>query len=503
MQDTLIREAPAKGKLLFEDGYDWTSNHDDSFMANLLTTVEDFTRKELKLDFFENDFMIVPPEDMLDAYTSIAMPHMYHHWAFGQRFLQLKKQYAITNSLAYELVINSNPCLSVNMQSNSTPMMLLVMAHAACGHNHFFKNNYMFQNWTSPDGIIGYLKYAARYIATCEERYGPDRVEGVLDAAHALQGQGVFRSKEERSFDPKREQQRLKERAEWEEANANPNQLLRPAKQKKESKDTLAGLHLPEENILYFLEKYAPKLETWEREILRIVRMIAQYFYPQGQTKVMNEGCATFVHKYVIDRFGDMGLIGPGTVFEMLKSHAGVTYQQMFRETGRLSNSFNPYHLGWKMCEDIRRICENPTDEDRRWFKYWAGEKDWTAVLRDAWANYRDDSFIQQFLSPQLMRDLRMFTLRDGDGELVVDNIHREYDSYEKVRDALSKAHNYDTLHPDIQIMACDMEGDRTLVLHHTQHNGVDLHKADEAMTMGYLRKLWGYNVVMTNGWPV
>src|SRR5690606_17548097 len=157
----------------------------------------------------------------------------------------------------------------------------------------------------------------------------------------------------------------------------------------------------PEENILYFLEKKAPKLQSWQREILRIVRHLSQYFYPQKQTKVMNEGCATMVHYHIMHRLYEKGLISDGAMMEFLHLHTSVVFQPTFDDP-RYSG-INPYALGFAMMQDIRRICLEPTDEDRQWFPDFAGNGDSWATLRYAWANFRDESFILQYLSPALI----------------------------------------------------------------------------------------------------
>ena len=190
---------------------------------------------------------------------------------------------------------------------------------------------------------------------------------------------------------------------------------------------------LPEENIIYFLEKQSPVLRPWQRELLRIVRNLSQYFYPQKQTKVMNEGCATFVHHYIMTELYNQGKISEGSMLEFLHSHTSVVFQPTFDDP-RYSG-INPYALGFAMMEDIKRICEDPKEEDREWFPDIAGCGDWRGVLKDAWANYRDESFIQQFLSPKLMRDFRFFSLLDksSDANYVVSAIHNEQ-GYRDVR---------------------------------------------------------------------
>jgi len=172
-------------------------------------------------------------------------------------------------------------------------MQTLVIAHAAFGHNHFFKNNYLFRQWTDAEGILDYLDFAKGFIARCEERYGHQAVEQVLDAAHALMSQGVHRYPRKKRPDLASEQRRERERVEHGEQIYNDLWRTLPNKPGAAPSDMAAErrralLELPQENILYFLEKVAPRLRPWQREILRIVRLVAQYFYPQRQTKVMN-----------------------------------------------------------------------------------------------------------------------------------------------------------------------------------------------------------------------
>ena len=146
------------------------------------------------LDPYPNQIELISSEQMLDAYSSIGMPIFYHHWSFGKRFARDEKLYRKGYSgLAYEIVINSNPCISYIMEENSMTMQALVMAHAAFGHNHFFKNNYLFKDQTDADGILDYLNFARTYVSRCEERHGIGAVERILDAAHALMDQGVNR----------------------------------------------------------------------------------------------------------------------------------------------------------------------------------------------------------------------------------------------------------------------------------------------------------------------
>ncbi len=381
-------------------------------------------------------------------------------------------------------------------------MQTLVMAHAAFGHNHFFKNNYLFTRWTDADAILDYLDFAKSYILECEERHGLSAVEEVLDSAHALMDQGVFRYRRQPKLSLEKQKARVLERLEYEEQTYNDlwrtlpqtEDAVEPEAAELDLAERKKSLKLPEENLLYFIEKNSPVLKTWQRELLRIVRVVAQYFYPQRQTKMMNEGCACFVHHYIVNRLYDDGLITEGSLLEMLHNHSSVVLQPDFDD--RRYGGINPYALGFGMMQDIKRICSEPTDEDRDWFPGFAGNGDWRGTLKDAWANFRDESFVKQFLSPALIRKMRLFVLADEAkaSHYAVESIHDER-GYERVRDGLARSYDVTANDPDIQIVDVDLRGDRQLVLKHTVREGITLAERSRNEVLAHVRQLWGYDV--------
>jgi spore cortex formation protein SpoVR/YcgB (stage V sporulation) len=153
------------------------------------------------LDTYPNQIEVITAEQMMDAYASVGMPLGYHHWSYGKHFLSTEKSYSRGQmGLAYEIVINSDPCIAYLMEENTICMQALVVAHACYGHNSFFKGNYLFRTWTDASSIIDYLVFAKQYIMQCEERHGIDAVEQVLDACHALMNYGVDRYKRPTRF---------------------------------------------------------------------------------------------------------------------------------------------------------------------------------------------------------------------------------------------------------------------------------------------------------------
>jgi spore cortex formation protein SpoVR/YcgB (stage V sporulation) len=483
-------------RLLF-DSADWTFET----LERIYQAVENIALGELGLEVYPNRVEVITPEQMLDAYASTGMPLLYRHWSFGKHFVQHETMYQKGFSgLAYEIVINSSPCISYVMEGNTATMQTLVIAHAAFGHNHFFRNNYLFKQWTDASGILDYLEFAKSFVAGCEERYGEAAVESILDAAHALRPQGIHRSPAKRRPDFKTEEAR--ERLRREHDAQMHNELWRTVPGKKrtisrsESQRVKDLLQLPQENILYFLEKTAPKLAPWQRELLRIVRLLAQYFYPQRQTIVMNEGTATYVHYRIMSRLHETGQISDGSFFEFLMSHTNVVAQPKFDEPHY--SGVNPYALGFAMMRDIERICADPTEEDRAWFPDLAGCNDPMGALRDIWENYRDESFVAQYLSPRLMRDWAMFHLIDDPGEptLRVAAIHDER-GYRRIRRALARTYDVGHTDPDLQIVAVDLEGDRRLVLQHLVSEGRLLASEDAKRVLQHLANLWGYPVLL------
>ncbi|HDY5566550.1 TPA: SpoVR family protein, partial [Pseudomonas aeruginosa] len=130
------------------------------------------------LDTYPNQIEVITAEQMMDAYASVGMPIGYNHWSYGKHFLSTEKNYKRGQmGLAYEIVINSDPCIAYLMEENTQCMQALVIAHACYGHNSFFKGNYLFRTWTDASSIIDYLVFAKQYIMQCEERYGIDAVE--------------------------------------------------------------------------------------------------------------------------------------------------------------------------------------------------------------------------------------------------------------------------------------------------------------------------------------
>jgi spore cortex formation protein SpoVR/YcgB (stage V sporulation) len=179
-------------------------------------------------------------------------------------------------------------------------------------------------------------------------------------------------------------------------------------------------------------------------------------------------------------------------MIEFLQSHTGVVFQPPF--DAPYYSGINPYALGFAMMRDIRRICEEPTAEDREWFPDIAGQ-DWKKVLDFAMRNFKDESFIAQFLSPNLMREFHLFAIQDDDREesIEVTAIHEEV-GYRTLRHSLAEQYNLGTREPNIQVFNVDRRGDRSLTLRHFKHNRRPLGDSVDEM-LRHIRRLWGFTV--------
>jgi stage V sporulation protein R len=482
--------APPRPEAPLPDPSDWTFELIEQYHEKIRAVAHRFA-----LDTYPNQLEVITAEQMMDAYASVGMPVNYRHWSYGKEFIATERSYRRGQmGLAYEIVINSDPCISYLMEENTTAMQALVIAHAAYGHNSFFKGNYLFRLWTDASSIIDYLVYARNYITECEEKYGMQQVEDILDSCHALQNYGVDRYHRPSKLSLAEELARRNDRLAY--AQTQVNDLWRTLPRRPDKAEDSAEVKRfplePQENILYFIEKNAPLLEPWQREVVRIVRKIAQYFYPQRQTQVMNEGWATFWHHHLLNTLYDEGHLTDGVMIEWLKSHTNVIFQPPVGHPRtrastrtRSASRCTPTSSASARTRPPRTASGSRSSPARR------GCRRCTHAMR----NFKDESFIGQYLSPKVIRDLRLFSILDDehDEHLRVAAIH-DVAGYRHVREALSRQYDLGSREPDIQVLSVDLRGDRGLTLRHTRHNNRPLHEGAQEV-LKHVARLWGFGV--------
>jgi stage V sporulation protein R len=481
------RDAEEIRKILSKS--DWT----EETIAVFSEIIDRITTEYLGLDVYPHQFEIVSSEQMLDAYSLIGLPISYNHWKFGKDFAINNNQYKKGQmGLALELVINSNPCISYNIEENTTCQMTMVYAHIQ-GHCAFFKNNYLFKQWTQADAIIDYMVFAKKYIADCEEKYGYEEVERMLDACHSLMNYGVDKYKKPSKISPEEELKRYRKKVEDDRILLDDIWRTLPKENKKVNEERRFP-EQPEENILYFIEKNSPILKGWQREIVRIVRKVSQYFYPQGQTKVINEGIACYSHWEIIHKMFEEGYLDDGFMLEFYHNHSSVIFQPDF--DSKYYSGINPYTLGFNIFMDIKRMSIEPTKEDLEWFPDIAGKGDWKERIISIVENFKDDSFILQFLSPKVIRDMRLFEISDETYSKFyrITDIHNE-EGYRNIRKNLSEFYNRSRYIPDIQVYDVDIHGDRSITLEYISIDEKELSGNSVHGVLPHIKYLWGFPV--------
>ena len=475
-------------KLLYT-GSEW----DVALIERIWSAIDDMATNQFGFDYYRPQIEIITSEHMLDAYSSVAMPILYNHWSFGKTFIQNERQYVKgIQGLAYEVVINTDPCIAYLMENNTATLQTLVLCHASVGHSSFFKTNYLFKNWTDADSIIEYLKFARNYIRSCEEKYGAKEVEYLLDACHSLQNHAIDKYRRPPKLSAELAAQKQKK---WEKYAEETFDDLWRTIPKQEEKPPEEKQKYQEENLLYFIEKNSPILEEWQREIVRIVRKISQYFYPQRQTQLMNEGFACWTHHFLMTQLHEQGYIDEGAYLEFLQSHSNVVAQRDW--DSKYYSGINVYALGFAMMKDIERICTEPDEEDIKWFPDICNT-DPLETIKDIVANYRDESFIQQFLSPKIMRKFKLFSIHiDQDKSYLQVNATHDDDSFRQVRSALAEQYDLSRSIPQIEIVKVDWNDDRTLYLEHTTKNNQRMDYERVKKTMEYIHQLWGFPIDM------
>jgi stage V sporulation protein R len=400
-------------------GTEWSEEK----LATIWTHVAKTAKTKYKLDWYEPQFEIVNEEGMLHAQSTSAIPVYYDHWSIGKDFIKNKKEHeAGRGGLAFEVIINSNPTICYLLESNTLMCMVDVIAHAAIGHSSFFKHNYLFKEWTDASIILPFTNSARNYILECEAKYGEKEVEALIDILHSVSyiSFDLTRPPKEQSKEFKRE---FKQRLEDDKLHSLDYVFdsLRIYFSEDKKNNSVKGSENERDqspNFLRMILKHG-NLEPWKKNIIKIFLYLNQYWYPQIQTKVMNEGWATFWDYTITKDLYDDGIVTEGMMLENLHTHTAVCYQAKFSGRNRMGDkivnphyrSVNPYHLGFSIFSEIKRVCLEQDEESLKAVPC-LKDADWLEAVTDAMMNYKDDSFINQYLTPKLVRELGLAELK-------------------------------------------------------------------------------------------
>ncbi|AOY14348.1 MULTISPECIES: stage V sporulation protein SpoVR [Bacillus] len=425
------------------------------------------------LDFYPMRYEICPAE-IIYTFGAYGMPTRFSHWSFGKQFFRMKLQYDLGLSKIYELVINSDPCYAFLLDTNSLIQNKLIVAHVLA-HCDFFKNNIRFSN-TKRD-MVESMSATAERVKAYEHKYGKEEVETFLDAVLAIQEHidpSLMRPKLAWSIDDLEEEEVEKKKASqyddlWNLDNRNKKQERSNVRKKKKIPPQ------PEKDLLLFIEEYSRELEDWQRDILTMMREEMLYFWPQLETKIMNEGWASYWHQRILR---EMDLTSDEAI-EFAKLNAGVVQPS--------KTSINPYYLGIKMFEDIEERYNNPTEEmKRRGVKPGSGRDKIFEVREIEW----DVSFLRNYLNKDLvMREDMYLFQRQGKEYKVIDK------EWEHVRDQLVNMRTNGGF-PYLVVEDGDYLKNGELYIKHS-YEGIELDLKYLEKVLPYLHQLWGRTVHM------
>ena len=423
----------------------------DNEMRTLSTIAQEIAQvaRGMGLDFYPVNFEIVPAETLY-TFGAYGMPVRFTHWSFGKAFYRMKIHYDLNLSKIYELVINTNPAYAFLLEGNGLSQNKLVIGHVYA-HVDFFKNNRYFSR--TPKDMVERMAAHAEKIRDYELQYGRERVERTLDAVLAIQEHVDYRS----HIGPIKEQSKVNSQIKTRKQRASlPYEDLWG--------DLLGdeGNPLPQpeyEDLLLYIMKFAPGLEEWQRDIVSIVREESFYFYPQIETKIINEGWATFWHARIMHQLD----LTDAESLEFALMHSQVV------QPSRMG--LNPYYLGVKIWEYLAKV-KSPNE------------------LFELRETENDLSFIRNHLTRELVEELNLFNFRKVGAHWQVTEIE-----WEKVRDNLVQQ-LINGGHPRIVVLEGDYEGKGGLYLKH-RHEGIDLDIVYLEKTLALVQLLWGKAVAL------
>lgn len=420
------------------------------------------------LDFYPMRYEICPA-DIIYTFGAYGMPTRFSHWSFGKQFHRMKLQYDLGLSKIYELVINSDPCYAFLLDSNTLVQNKLIIAHVLA-HSDFFKNNVRFIN-TRKD-MVESMSATAERIAHYEQRYGRIEVERLLDAIlsiHEHIDPSLLRPKLEWTMEEEEEEE--SGLSPFHHPYADLWELDRKKNEEPKKKKKKKFPPRPEKDLLLFIEEYSRELEPWQRDVLTMMREEMLYFWPQLETKIMNEGWATFWHIRIMRELD-------------LTSEEAIEYAKLNANVIQPSKTaINPYYLGLKIFEDIEERYNHPTQEmmEKQGIKPNSGREKIFEVREIE----SDISFLRNYLTKDLVEreDLFIFQKQGTEYKIVDKN-------WENVRDELVKS-RVNGGFPYLTVTDGDyLKNGELYITHH--YEGIELDLVHLEKVLPNIYYLWG-----------
>ncbi len=365
------------------------------------------------------------PADVVYSIAGFGMPTRFTHWSFGKHYYRQKLDFDYGLSRIYELVVNNNPCYAFFLDSNTILQNEMIVGHVL-GHSDFFRNNGRFMQTNR--NMVETMAATAERFRGYEERYGIDRVERIVDSALAVA----------EHVDPSLEMVGIRSGdGDGEGAKPRPSESPR--------------------DLLLFLQNHSAHLQDWERDIVASIREEMLYFWPQMETKIMNEGWATYWHTKFMQ---EMDLTGEDAI-EFAKLTANVSQRNRFH--------LNPYNVGLAIWNDIR----NRYGEDEMFI---ARESD------------SDTSFLRNYLTQEIVDECDLYLYEKRDNEWVV--VEKDV---KVIRDVLVRQRVHAGF-PTFDVSLRDDDGRAVLTLTHA-YEGTELDEGYVRKTLPHVHRLWGGQV--------
>jgi stage V sporulation protein R len=453
------------------------------------------TAKSYGLDFFETIFEMLEYDQINQIASFGGFPVRYPHWRFGMEYERMSKQHNYGLGRIYEMVINNDPCYAYLQKSNSAMDQKLVMAHVYA-HCDFFKNNLWFSKTDRKmmDGMANHATHIRKHI----ERLGLERVEKFIDTClsleHLIDPHSVFLKRrsampaEDRPADTdvmgsEQPATRFQSKA-YMDRFINPRKLMEEErlrlKQEQDRKRKIIPAE-PVRDVLQFLLEHAP-LEPWQTDILSIIRDEAYYFGPQGMTKVMNEGWATYWHSTMMTKHH----LHSSEIIDYADHHSGTVHMP--------PGNFNPYKIGVELFRDIEdRWNRGRFGKEFEELDTLGGRDRWEKPSNEGRAKifevrriYNDVNFIDEFLTEEMVDRLKLYQYRRDPhtGQLRI--VSRDY---KQIKEALLyRLTNMGQ--PYIYVVDANYKNAGELYLAH-KHNGLDMEIKSITETLKGIHQVW------------
>jgi len=439
------------------------------------------------LDFYETIFEMLDFEEMNMVAAYGGFPNRYPHWKFGMEYERLNKSYAYGLHKIYEMVINNDPCYAYLLECNHVVDQKIVMAHVY-GHCDFFKNNIWFSKTNRK--MMDIMANHATKIRKCIDRYGLEKVENFIDICLCLDDlidhHSVFIERRPKHKQPPEEEPAVVKKiaaSEYMDEFINPKEFIEQQKQRLEDERQKRRRfpEKPQKDILLFLIENAP-LENWQRDVLWIIREEAYYFAPQAQTKIMNEGWATYWHAKIMTERA----LNDAEVIDFADHHSGTVAAH--------PGQINPYRLGFELWKDIEdRWNRGKFGKDYDECDDYVSKREWDIGLGlgrekifETRRVHNDITFIDAFFTEEFCHEHRFFTYQFNPERGVYEIADRNWKSIKQK--LLFSLTNFGQ--PLIYVVDGNFENRGELLLDH-RHEDIDLRIDYAKDTLKNLYTIW------------